>query len=366
MLISPSQRRGLASLELVLSLPFLLAVAVIIASLAKVGLAKSSASIEARANAWRQRAAVSGSKPSLTGADFASATSGTVSGQGSSSVRMAPVLAPAGITAESRHQVLAGTWDHRILRPGAEQLRADPLMAAFILGGLSPDEIAQKLSMLDGSNYPVVQSLQELMSILGDLIRDIQEFHRVLQEVLPLLEMLVDGKLGLKPEDLTKILNDLTKDPTGAIADILQSSGLGGVVSLLGGGGGGGSGPSPITKILKLWELMRNNASKGAQLVGRLPSVLQGITSLASGGLGGQRPPKQLNIDAEARRQLEGQIAREIQRQLGLPLSVDELKNAITKLKTITTQLQSLQGDLERVKNFAGQVQDQIARYARF
>lgn len=336
------RRRGLASLELVLSLPFLLAVAVIIASLAKVALAKSSASIEARADAWRKRpAAGAGARPTLTAADFVSGTSNVVSGQGSKSVRLAPVLEPSAVTAQSNHHVLAGTWDHQVLRPGAGQLQADPLMASFAGGG-SVQELASLLGSINEGNLHGVAAIRESLEAFRDVLADLKEIQDLVHQLVKALKPSSSGSSG------------------GGVA--------GQVVNALGGAGHAAAGAAEAIPLIgKLWTASRKLIADSAKLGQKLPALVQAVGQLPQSSIGGQSLPKGQNLQAQLQQQLQKLALQQLGGKLGANWSPDKIKAMIDELSNLEKKFKQAVEDFETIANFIESIGNgQLFRYANF
>jgi len=336
------RRRGLASMELVLSLPFLLAVAVIIASLAKVALAKSSASIEARADAWRKRpAAGAGARPTLTPADFVSATGNVVSGQGTRSVRMAPVLEPSAVTAESRHSVLAGTWDHQVLRPGAGQLQADPLMAAFAGGG-SAQELASVLGSINEGSIHGVSAIRESLEAFRDILADLEKVHELVHELVEALKPSASGSAG--GGVLGQVVNTVTSAGHGAV-------GAGKAVDL----------------IRKLWTASLKLIEHSARLAEKLPGLVQAVGQLPQTSIGGQSLPKGQNLQAQLQQQLQKLVLQQLNGKLGTTWTPDEIKKKIDELSALEKKFKQAVEDFKTIANFIESIGNgQLLRYANF
>ena len=335
------RRRGLASLELVLSLPFLLAVAVIIASLAKVALAKSSASIEARADAWRKRpAAGAGARPTLTPADFVSGTGNVVSGQGSKSVRLAPVLEPSAVTAQSSHFVLAGTWDHQVLRPGAGQLQADPLMAAF--AGDSARELASVLGSINEGNFHGVSAIRAALEAFRDVLADLKEIQDLVHKLVKALKPGSSGSSG------------------GGVA--------GQVANALGGAGHAAAGVAEAIPLIgKLWTASRKLIADSAKLGQKLPALVQAVSQLPQTSIGGQSLPKGQNLQAQLQQQLQKLALQQLGGKLGTDWSPAKIKAMIDDLTKLEEKLKQAVEDFETIANFIESIGNgQLFRYANF
>jgi hypothetical protein len=106
-------RCGLATLELVLALPFLVALAAIIVSVARAGIVKSEVTVQARNDAWKKRHGASRGTALFFLPDDVQPdkVDDTVEGQASRAVKVSAVLNGIAPVAKSRHSVMAASWD---------------------------------------------------------------------------------------------------------------------------------------------------------------------------------------------------------------------------------------------------------------
>ncbi len=115
-------RRGMAPLELVMSLPFLLAISAIIFSIGVASLGKSTAAIDARHYVWKRRSNPPQNLPQLKNPTYNKTYAlsvlsefqhlpGEVYGEYENKMKVAPWLAPVA-RAVSGASVLASSWDH--------------------------------------------------------------------------------------------------------------------------------------------------------------------------------------------------------------------------------------------------------------
>lgn len=110
-LIKNRRRRGIASLELVLGLPFILAIAAAVFVVGFAGIKRTATVIESRHASWQQR-----STPDKNGALYilAAADSGKVEGEASSTARAYQWMG-GDRQIQAKSVVLTGTWDHKQL-----------------------------------------------------------------------------------------------------------------------------------------------------------------------------------------------------------------------------------------------------------
>ncbi|MDB5339237.1 MAG: hypothetical protein JWN70_4856 [Planctomycetaceae bacterium] len=154
--VRPSRRRGLATLEFVMSLPFLLAAFAVIIAVAMASIKKSEAAIAARNHAWEQRETGNGEQP------FVLPGAGTDGQQNSDETQQftlppPPVSTGQTATAESKNQILTGSWSD----PLAEMSKEEPdfvphfkpmgAMATQGMVSFGPvEQLAERLSDLPG------------------------------------------------------------------------------------------------------------------------------------------------------------------------------------------------------------------------
>jgi len=211
-LLTSSNRRGIASLEFVLSLPFILAVAVIIASVGLMGLRKSEVVIHSRYVSWERRTdyaqqqkdapppnpkETGGSKLTLAYnksnplgvADLTRPTAGEMLATGSNNERLARWLVeerpPAAnappssrffdVNAQSGCAVLMGTWDFHQVPFAGDMPHYDVL--GQMASGLLDFDAAEVLKQ-----FGKLLSLKALEALLPDEIRGIIDQVRGLMQ----------------------------------------------------------------------------------------------------------------------------------------------------------------------------------------
>lgn len=203
-----TRRRGLATLELAMVLPFLVILAGILFSVARASLIRGEAILKARHQAWHNRYG-HGSGGSLGGAGMASAlgaltntsaASGLQSGSGSKSARVQK-LAPANqffsfgsITANASHEVFSGPWDHEAIPYESQpRLGLDRRVFVYALGG-GAGGMNGLHGMLDFLNAPdsgAVNQLQNAISKIGNQLDALDREIRFLEDQLRTLRQLL-------------------------------------------------------------------------------------------------------------------------------------------------------------------------------
>lgn len=222
-----SRRRGVAPLELVLCLPFLVGALAVIFTLASAGLTKSTSAISARHNAWRERYRDwTQSSETLRNHDsealpplFASILMLTNEFDGDEGLlegkdlRNIPIAHPgyqnSNLQADSNHFVHAGAWDHRQI-PSKDNGRLIPSNQLSSLGFGSSGGVDLS-SFLDFPNADEIGDVGELKSLDGvqDQLNEgkkkaEEELAKKLQEKAD-LEQQLDDLLEQVPPDLDAI-----------------------------------------------------------------------------------------------------------------------------------------------------------------
>jgi hypothetical protein len=231
-------RRGLASLEFVMSMPLIVSMALLVFAAGRAGLGKTEVAVRARREAWSARRESSGA-PALRVAT-GRATAAAVEQTASKAVELAPALNLGEGTAVSRHSVLAGVWDDRVplaqFRGRGPHLSALPTMLAD--AALSSPVDLGELDRLNPGQFEA-QLLQagnlisdNPLELLGTLNAKFQEASQELQKVEQLMSDLKDAASDLLDDplnfdinkliDLAKEFEDLTKTSVPGADDILK------------------------------------------------------------------------------------------------------------------------------------------------
>src|SRR5262245_32693431 len=116
-------RRGIASLEYVMSLPVLLILFAVIISTAYLGLGRVGVAVETRNEAWTRRDQARSARPL-----FFTQQEQPIVQDGNRRVRVTPFVQGPTVTATSHHAVLGATWDYRELAPCDEPFKTVRLM----------------------------------------------------------------------------------------------------------------------------------------------------------------------------------------------------------------------------------------------
>lgn len=200
------RRRGIASLELVMALPVILTLMVALLTLGSAGTAMTSATIEARNDAWRARSEVSADDTALKLSRESTTNtlvSRTASKQG---VSISPRISLAA--ANPQHTVMGGSWDHRML-----PMDSPPHVELYARLGL---DLASQFTDAEGA----IDALKDLltgaqMSQSEDFIKNLESLKD--QKLQEASQMLTDALKGITSEltNLEKRLADL--DPTELI-----------------------------------------------------------------------------------------------------------------------------------------------------
>jgi hypothetical protein len=229
--IATSRRRGVAPIELVLCLPFLVGALALIFTLASAGLTKSQSAVSARHNAWRERNNVwqdsstyTQSNSSVAGTEAVglilalgpgyATNAGLLEGNDSRTVAVAhPGYESKILTTDANHFVLGGAWDHRRV-PSTDRGRLVPsnLFTSLPFDGmpdmsgfvdlLSADLLANVGSLLDGSDIT-----NALTQGKADAVKKIAELTQKAADIKDQIDDLLDEV----PPDWDKI-NDLNDD----------------------------------------------------------------------------------------------------------------------------------------------------------
>lgn len=146
-------KRGIATVETVLSLPFLLAAFSLIIAVAMASIRKSEVAIAARQHAWEERETGDGEKPFVM---YNAATAGQRVAHESKQFKLPPPPVSTGqmVTAESRNQILTGSWNDP--QAGLSGEKPDyvphlkPLAAMVTQGLIDVEELSKKLANLTG------------------------------------------------------------------------------------------------------------------------------------------------------------------------------------------------------------------------
>ncbi len=201
------RRRGVAPMEFIMALPFLVVLTAFIFSLAIASMCRSQAIFNARNNAWKQRYQQDAPTQSLSLTSLASSTvlgvfagqsggDGVVSGTGNhtwgSDGANHGLYAFVATRATAKHEVFSKSWDHETIEftPQAP-LAVDRRIFIYSLGGaLSPavngldgilnifggePSLDNVLNALDFINDNI-QRLKDLIDSAQDALEDVEDF----------------------------------------------------------------------------------------------------------------------------------------------------------------------------------------------
>lgn len=217
--LAPPARRGLASLELVLSLPLIVSMALLIFAVGRAGLGKTEVAVRARSEAWSARRDATGA-PALRMAT-AQADAAAVEKTASKTVPLAPALNLGESTAVSRHAVLAGVWDDRArlsqFRGRGPHLDALPTLLEDAAINV-PFDLSQ-LQQLDPQQF--VQQILAGNLNLGDPLGQLGVLQAKYQEAMDQLR-----KVEELMQKLQNLASDLIDDPqnfdVGKLVDVIK------------------------------------------------------------------------------------------------------------------------------------------------
>ncbi|MBY0525259.1 MAG: hypothetical protein K2R98_17765 [Gemmataceae bacterium] len=273
------RRAGLATFELVMTMPLILLLFAVIFAIAQGGLARSRAVIQSRADAWKGR-----DKPAPTLPEYPPSWSASVATRyghidGSKTVpiryRSVKNILTSGHPLQNRttahHFVLGGTWDHRQVTDygpppsNQSQLKPSDLLAKAGTGLPDPSNLAS-LSKLPISPDQLAQ-LASLLSSIFDTLKPMKKVVDAIAKLLKgkdggILDTITDNIPGLK--DIVDGIGEIPNNPVGGLTKagggILGAGSALGTGGLAGGGGGlgglgglnltGGGGGSPLEALM--------------------------------------------------------------------------------------------------------------------
>ncbi len=154
--MKPSRsERGVATLELVMCMPIILALMVGIVWLGYSVIGQSEVTIEARHKAWKERFDGSGGKPLFFLADDFKTEEATTE------VKISPMFDDVS-PPESSHDIAAGTWDHQ-----AVDMNRAPNWEHYLTAAVNAKTGGMQVAYSGADNF-----LNELKNIGADAIRD--------------------------------------------------------------------------------------------------------------------------------------------------------------------------------------------------
>ncbi len=172
--------RGIAQLEFVMVLAVLVPLFLALLWSGMFGVALSNVTVSARHEVWRQRQEV---RPRPF--EFEDSSSGTISRSSSESIRLG-TLFDGWATPKSTSSVLAGSWDHRVIKLNA---KSPNRQLAIDVAKRTPeakfDEITANLSSLN--------KLANLDNLIGKVLSS------------AVIKSLIGGFNGLKSEGMTRL-----------------------------------------------------------------------------------------------------------------------------------------------------------------
>lgn len=214
-----SFRRGIAPLEMVMSLPFLAGMVAMIMSIGGTTLYRSLATSTARHEVWKLRDDPNQDSPDLTskdnmwtrplGLENVNPLSGQIYGETEYDIKLSPGLGSA--TPKGRSAVLANTWDHKALAldgrgdftgngPHVGVLgRMGPGMAVAVtgLGNLRNMDLPNKEQIKDAQKE-IDESERQQQKLMEEHRKKIEELKQKYEEVKKQRDQLIAEKKALE------------------------------------------------------------------------------------------------------------------------------------------------------------------------
>lgn len=256
-----NHRRGIATLEAVLALPFLAALVAVILAIGSGNLKRSIAVNQARQDAWKGREQGLAAEPTALRVLQIEMLRGGGPRPGlKESLRTERVSMPGFLrnfsSARGKHVVLGGAYDYRVIDFG----RGSPLVPGEVTARLGAASIFGDFAGLDfflrqgGAGFSVSP---------GQLEALMEQANRVMRRAQDLADSV--RRLVRRIENITKVVKNVEKlwdegvegflrDPVGFIGDLAGGllGGLGGIL------GGGDSGGNPLAGIMQdVYQIIR-------------------------------------------------------------------------------------------------------------